>query len=444
MSSKQTPSPQQSPSADKRKHSRRQEDRRLFQRERELQAVRQICLTLFQQTNLDLLLEKSLSIALEVVNAQEGSILLADAKSKTLVFRHTIGEKAGLVRGKSVPWKHGIVGAVFTSRKPEVIADAKKDPRHFSGIDNAIGFQTRDMIVMPLQRLGGETIGVLTALNKRDGRLNEDDVAVLTIVAALSAELIEQARLYEEAKLAEVGRLLGDIGHDVKNMIQPVVLGTTLLHSECLELLDDSKGMEDLRAKTRREYCDESLATVNSSLRRIQDRFKEIADCVKGLSAPPEFTQCRVAGVVTEVFGTLRLFADEKHVSLRATGLESLPPILADDRRLYNAFFNLVNNALHEVSPGGRIAVGGYATPERKSVLLWVADTGTGMPREVLNSLFTPRVVSRKTGGTGLGTKIVKDVVDAHHGQIHVESEEGVGTTFYINLPFNPLSHTSV
>ena len=57
------------------------------------------------------------------------------------------------------------------------------------------------------------------------------------------------------------------------------------------------------------------------------------------------------------------------------------------------------------------------------------------MPPEIRDSLFTNPVVSRKTGGTGLGTRIVKDVVDGHGGQIAVESQEGIGTTFTVSLP---------
>jgi signal transduction histidine kinase len=67
-----------------------------------------------------------------------------------------------------------------------------------------------------------------------------------------------------------------------------------------------------------------------------------------------------------------------------------------------------------------------------------VMDTGLGMPPEVRESLFTDQAISRKIGGTGLGTKIVKDVVDAHRGEITVDSELGVGTTFRIRLPVDP------
>ncbi len=62
------------------------------------------------------------------------------------------------------------------------------------------------------------------------------------------------------------------------------------------------------------------------------------------------------------------------------------------------------------------------------------------MPPEVRDRLFTAQAISTKKEGTGLGTKIVKDVIDAHGGRISVESELGVGTTFYMHLPIQPSS----
>jgi signal transduction histidine kinase len=63
---------------------------------------------------------------------------------------------------------------------------------------------------------------------------------------------------------------------------------------------------------------------------------------------------------------------------------------------------------------------------------------GRGMSFDVQASLFSPRAISRKAGGTGLGTKIVKDVIEAHGGRITVESREGAGTAFHLRLPLKP------
>ncbi|MGH9427385.1 MAG: ATP-binding protein [Terriglobia bacterium] len=65
------------------------------------------------------------------------------------------------------------------------------------------------------------------------------------------------------------------------------------------------------------------------------------------------------------------------------------------------------------------------------------------MPPEIRDSLFTDGAISRKPGGTGLGTKIVKDVIDAHGGRIRVESELGQGATFLISLPIDQVGRTA-
>jgi signal transduction histidine kinase len=143
--------------------------------------------------------------------------------------------------------------------------------------------------------------------------------------------------------------------------------------------------------------------------------------------------------VVREVFETLDILAKENDISLVIEGLDQLPVIYGDERRLYNAFYNLVNNAIPEVPRGGFITVSGGVDPEHDAVTISVADTGGGMPPEVCERLFSARAVTTKRGGTGLGTKIVKDVVDAHQAQITVSSEIGRGTTFQIRLPIDPM-----
>jgi len=99
--------------------------------------------------------------------------------------------------------------------------------------------------------------------------------------------------------------------------------------------------------------CIEVIGMLDRNAHRIQDRVKEIADCVKGLSSPPRFALCQVSDVVNSVMETLRFPAQEKSITLLSDGLETLPKIEADDGRLFNAFYNLVNNAIAEVPGGG-------------------------------------------------------------------------------------------
>jgi len=255
-------------------------------------------------------------------------------------------------------------------------------------------------------------------------------------LAAHNHELSVQ--LAEEAKLAEIARLLGDIGHDVKNMMMPIVLGVDLFDCELNELLKKLAPEDEKQRKATQEMSQEVFGMVRTNSRRIQDRVKEIADAVKGRSGPPNFSACRIPKLISAVFSTLRFFAEQSGVRLSAENLDDLPVLNADESRLFNAFYNLINNAIPETPSGGSIIVDGRFDSEGEALVLSVRDTGRGMPRDVRDSLFSKRAISRKAGGTGLGTRIVKDAVDCHAGSITVESEVGQGTTFFITLPLNP------
>jgi signal transduction histidine kinase len=421
---------------DRRKSPRRFKDRRLLTCERQLEAATKVTRALFEHLTLDELVVKALHIAVDVVNAECGSILLADTDSKQLIFRHSIGTSS-VPPGTAITWQQGLAGTVFQSGEPIVIADAQQDARHHEAIDQLTGYRTRDLITLPLKRWDGDPIGVLQVMNKREGLLNADDLSILTIVSAITASSIERARLYHEARLAEVVRLLGDIGHDIKNLLMPVVCGAELMQSDLHDLVRDALSRGDQLAKERFTRCQEVVEMVNTSSRRIQGRMMEIADCVKGLCTEPSFAVCSLGRIVKEVIETLAWWADQKGVSVLTSGLDHAPEIVADERRIFNALYNLVNNAIPEVPRGGTITIAAKEEPVG-ALHITVADTGKGMPPEIRDSLFTAAAKTSKRGGTGLGTKIVKDVVDAHHGTISVESQVGVGTTFHLSLPLQP------
>jgi signal transduction histidine kinase len=403
----------------------------------QLEAVERISHALFHSIDLDELVETTLRIALEEVGADAGSILLADPEKEELIFQYSIGEKP-VPRGTGIAWDKGISGAVFQSGEARITNQVNQDATHLRSVDQTTGFVTHDMVAVPLRRWRGEPIGVLDVLNKREGRFTNHDLGLLTIISAFAALAIQQAQQFEDAKKAEVVTLLGDIGHDMKNLLTPVYTGMELLRAEVTELFGGMSTAELSEKKVNKEICDEAGEMAQNGIRRLHDRVKEMADCVKGLSAPPNFALCEIERVVHEVFHTLQVLAREKQITLRTDGLESLPQFLADERRLYNAFYNLINNAIPETPPGGSITVRGHLDQGARSIVLAVVDTGRGMPPEIRDRLFSAKAISTKKGGTGLGTKIVKDVVDAHKGKIWVESEPGVGTTFHLRLPLDP------
>jgi signal transduction histidine kinase len=130
--------------------------------------------------------------------------------------------------------------------------------------------------------------------------------------------------------------------------------------------------------------------------------------------------------------------AKEKGIALR-NSTPSLPAIHADPRRLDQVLCNLLGNAIKFTNQGGSVEVGA-CFGEGAEVKVHVKDTGVGIPKEEIGSLFQ-KYRQAKSGkaygkkGTGLGLVIAKMIIEGHGGAISVESEEGRGTTFVFTLP---------
>jgi signal transduction histidine kinase len=346
-------------------------------------------------------------------------------------------------KGRTFTRGEGLVGRVWDSGQPIWIPDVCVDPTFRRG-PMAARVGLHGAFAFPVSK-GEQLYGVIDCFTRTS---HEPDRDVLAMVADLGIKVglfvdrkrteeelrHTEARLVEEQRLAEVARVLGDIGHDLKNLLMPVTAGAELLEQELSECFAKLPESAVTAVKPTRDMSHELTEMIARNSRRIHDRVKEIADSVKGLTRPPQFAPCHLADVVSNVYQTLRILAHERHVTLRAEGLDRLPVIRADESRLFNAIYNLVNNAIPEVPAGGSVTVRGRRDESGQHVVLSVIDSGKGMSPEVRDSLFSYQAISRKVGGTGLGTKIVKDVVDAHGGTITVESKEGEGTAFHITL----------
>lgn len=134
----------------------------------------------------------------------------------------------------------------------------------------------------------------------------------------------------------------------------------------------------------------------------------------------------------------LQLLAAQKNISLELARDEEV--VVPGDRlKLQQVISNIIDNGIKYTPEGGKVTVEVYNTPEYGVVK--VSDTGYGIAKEDLGRIFdrffrVDKARSRSTGGTGLGLSIANRIVLLHNGFIRVESEENVGTTFYIELPY--------
>lgn len=428
----------------------------LAERTGQLEAVHRITAALSSKTDLDDILRETLKSCLVAVHANAGSILLHDDADRMLEFKYVVGDAAEFLTGKKMDPQQGIAGEVFRTGTPKITEDVTQDKSHFKGIDKASGYTTKNMVTVPLKSIHGDPVGVMQILNKEGGGFfDEHDIDTLMILSAQAASAIENARLFMEAQLAVVVKLMGDISHDVKNMITPVSVCAQTLDIMFEGFYEDIDGLKAELSEAEaqklddvtigmREFYPEAVKMFLDGADQVQARVREIADCVKGIVAEPTFEPTNINDVVENVATPLRLVAERQDLRIDLAGLtKGLPEVPLDQKQMYNCVYNLINNAIPETPPGGRLYVntmlgsGDAFLDGAEHLVIQVGDTGHGMPPHVREKLFTKDAVSTKPGGTGLGTRIVKNVVEAHSGQITVDSEQGVGTVFTIRIPLS-------
>jgi signal transduction histidine kinase len=159
-------------------------------------------------------------------------------------------------------------------------------------------------------------------------------------------------------------------------------------------------------------------------LKTMLDEARQPTPRVRTSLAPIVDSACAIARP--------RLARSGVHLDVRLD--ESLPDVDANAPQLELALLNLITNAVDAMPDGGTLALHGAAT--ERGVRLEVADSGPGIPADLLPHLFEPWVTTKPVGhGTGLGLSIVREVLAALGGEIHAANRDGAGAVFTIDLP---------
>jgi len=238
---------------------------------------------------------------------------------------------------------------------------------------------------------------------------------------------LDQQRVLLERKNRELVRIAQDTVHDIKSPIAAIKLFLTSV----------AKGLCGPIDGLLRTGVDNSLAAV----RHIENLIRDFVDGSRldfdGVRM--KFETVDLVQLVADVLRTLRAEIEDSDVRMR---VEPLPTVRCDAWAITRALMNLIGNAIQYRDPSREARIHIWAERGEAAWSIFVRDNGIGVPEGEVPRLFRRFVRGSNTGGvsgSGLGLHIVREIMAGHGGQVGLESKQGEGTTFRLDLPFEPV-----
>jgi len=226
---------------------------------------------------------------------------------------------------------------------------------------------------------------------------------------------ISQEQLLKAERLAAIGELAAMVGHDLRNPLTGIAGAAYYLKTRLGSEMDE---------KTREmfEVIEKDIEYSNQIVNDLIEYSREIQ---------LELTETTPKSITEE---TLSLVKVPKNIRVRDL-TNGKPKIKIDVEKMKRVFVNIIQNAIDAMSEGDELTI--TSNESRGNLEIAFADTGVGMSKEILEKLWTP-LFTTKAKGMGLGLSTCKRIVEAHGGNISVESAVGEGTIFTITIPIKP------
>lgn len=267
----------------------------------------------------------------------------------------------------------------------------------------------------PLRRFAQQAAQVETS-NLSDIRLDEKTLPELRSLACAINEMLERLSCGFDAQR----QFVGNAAHELRTPL-------TLLQTQ-LELFSDEH--PDILPESA-----EFLASLQEQIQRLSRLTHALLD-MSDLQSVPRDDIILLSPMIDEIFDDLAPLAERNEISLSREG-EDLT-IIGSDMLLCRMFFNLIENAIKYNRPGGKVKVS--VQRQNSQAVIYVQDTGRGIPQEFWQSIFQPffrvdKSLSRELGGAGLGLPLVWEIARLHAGRVWVEKSSEEGSVLTVTLP---------
>jgi len=452
------------PNQPKRRQAvRRQEERQLRNQINRYNRLFQIGQLITSEMDFDKLFEVIVKQTNELMDSERCSVFLIDQNQTHLTAFVSTDLKRDEIK---VPINSGVAGWVYTNKTPLVVSDAYADHRFYRGIDEKTGFETRNILSVPLINGEYKCIGTLQTLNKKSGPFTGDDKEILLHLANYVTIALENSRLYEELKNSDRAKqkVIHHLSHE---------LGTPLaIISSAFELLKRKS------VKTNDKHLQATIARGKRSLDRLVKLQEKVDDIIK---ERPIEESTRILSMIEDAVDLLEELDEntagqyEKIIGLLKNRIESIfkveetrmenielddflnkilarqlpsgqrdyPEIITriekglfifmDRRVLKKVIVGLLKNAIENTPDEGQIKISAFST--QRYIIIEFQDCGIGITAEHQNNIFsgffpacsTPLYASKKpyefnAGGAGLDLLRIKMFADQFDFTVDFES----------------------
>ena len=358
-------------------------------------------------------------------------LYLPDSKTKSLEAAYARVVGRGRSAGPDLSWGENAANQVYQNGQiylhqalPEQTTDGRLALPYVLGIP--LNYQDRILGVLVLIRFGGPAY-------------SSNDARAASFTAERLAELIEHMGLKDQYETLDAERRQASLQEDFISTISHELLTPLgFIKGYTTTLLRPDTSWDE---NTRREF----LTIVDEETDRLQELIDNMLDSARLQSGTlgMQFQPVRLDPLMKDV--VMRARTRHRNIQVLIDMDNPIMPIQGDPKRLAQVFENLVTNAV-KYAPGATVNIRIEKNDEQ--VHISFKDNGPGIPEKYLPHLFerffrNPEQ-SPNVRGTGLGLYISRQIINAHHGEIKVESTVGEGTTFHIWLPFQqPTKYSS-
>jgi len=225
-----------------------------------------------------------------------------------------------------------------------------------------------------------------------------------------------QEQIKRAERLASLGKLAAGVAHEIRNPLGAL------------------KGfLQYFQRKLPLQDQDKIYLTV---MMKEVDRLNAVISNLLDFARPkdPVLEPCDIGDLIRHVLTLTESDFQSKEIGISLNIAENLPQVRLDRDQMTQVLLNILLNAVQVMESGGQISIGANIRTETRQLELTVSDNGKGIPVDDLPRIFDPFFTTKKQGA-GLGLAIAHTIIENHHGEITVESEEGKGSTFRIRLP---------